>query len=541
MADERASLRKPDVVDRQAAAVAAAARPMSVARTLQQRLGNRGTQVLAAQVVARSNTPGVVPDSRIMRKKGTRTADDGPRSFTISVRWHGDAGDFFSAVVTAIARKTGIPEAALFQPCYAPAHRVHSEMEVEAGSRRKRSVRIDVALEYNADVFPSVNGLSLAPNAVKPGARPEAEKPPPPAKPADEAIPPNETPAQRLDRQTATTVRVLAGVVSDADREGYASVVITIEHTADEVSFDFEKREPKTARRSGTTPVSAATVAREHMKPLVDAALMGEGSYRIEFARGAEGRFEFTRAQRIEKAPPPGPGKTEREMLDEMGIPDRKKIYADIFKETERELKEAGVMVASFAIEQLVLYVAGGLLLRGLGLLGRAAARGFPHLLRALQFGQKATVARALGTLVESEASEFAALMNRVQKGGSLSKAELTRLGELTTKVEAAIASDVPSLRVIGRIKESPRLVKEAESINEVAQREVDALLEQYLAGNTNPGIGTKALSGDIKYLRGHNGGRLFFRENAEGYLEILGKADKSNESAVINTLLKLY
>jgi hypothetical protein len=72
MADERASLRKPAVAERRAAATrtnpfAATARP--VARALQQRLGNRGTQAIASRIVARSgalsaaqtNTAGIGP------------------------------------------------------------------------------------------------------------------------------------------------------------------------------------------------------------------------------------------------------------------------------------------------------------------------------------------------------------------------------------------------------------------------------------------------------------------------------------------------
>lgn len=65
MADEHASLRKPAVAERRAAVaprinpVAAVARPMPAARTLQQRLGNRGTQAFAARAVARSAAPGI--------------------------------------------------------------------------------------------------------------------------------------------------------------------------------------------------------------------------------------------------------------------------------------------------------------------------------------------------------------------------------------------------------------------------------------------------------------------------------------------------
>lgn len=64
MAKEPASVRKPSVVERRQAVtprtptVAAAPRSIPAVRSLQQRLGNRGTQALAAQVVARSSAPG---------------------------------------------------------------------------------------------------------------------------------------------------------------------------------------------------------------------------------------------------------------------------------------------------------------------------------------------------------------------------------------------------------------------------------------------------------------------------------------------------
>jgi hypothetical protein len=66
MAKERAVLRKPAAAERRPAAVAAraASRPapshaMPPSRTLQQRLGNQGTQALAARAVARAAAPGM--------------------------------------------------------------------------------------------------------------------------------------------------------------------------------------------------------------------------------------------------------------------------------------------------------------------------------------------------------------------------------------------------------------------------------------------------------------------------------------------------
>lgn len=64
MAENRVPGRKPTATEQRPAAlsrtpaVTAAARPVAAARSLQQRLGNRGTQALAAQVAARSGRPG---------------------------------------------------------------------------------------------------------------------------------------------------------------------------------------------------------------------------------------------------------------------------------------------------------------------------------------------------------------------------------------------------------------------------------------------------------------------------------------------------
>lgn len=72
-------------------------------------------------------------------------------------------------------------------------------------------------------------------------------------------------------------------------------------------------------------------------------------------------------------------------------------------------------------------------------------------------------------------------------------------------------------------------------------QRDLDNLFSQLSNGNMNPGIGSKALAGtDVTYARGANGGRLFFR-NADGGIQIVGKADKGNESKVIGRLMQLY
>jgi hypothetical protein len=89
-------------------------------------------------------------------------------------------------------------------------------------------------------------------------------------------------------------------------------------------------------------------------------------------------------------------------------------------------------------------------------------------------------------------------------------------------------------------IKNDSSLVKEAQKLNGRVQDEVNNLVSEYVKGNMNPGLGSKHLFGDIYYLRGRNGGRVFYR-TADGVMDILGKASKANEQKVINILKSLY
>ncbi|MEU8702627.1 Hint domain-containing protein [Streptomyces sp. NPDC048680] len=101
--------------------------------------------------------------------------------------------------------------------------------------------------------------------------------------------------------------------------------------------------------------------------------------------------------------------------------------------------------------------------------------------------------------------------------------------------------SDCPKMSSV--IDEDPALVKAAQQAgkNQDVQRDLDNLFEQLSRGNMNPGRGSKALTGtDVTYARGRNGGRLFFR-NVDGGIQVVGKADKGNESKVIARLKQLY
>jgi len=96
------------------------------------------------------------------------------------------------------------------------------------------------------------------------------------------------------------------------------------------------------------------------------------------------------------------------------------------------------------------------------------------------------------------------------------------------------------SLRSI--IKEDNGLVREAEDAgnNQRVQVEIDHLTGELSKGNTNAGLGTSKLFGNISYLRGRNGARVFYRPAGEGY-EILAKSSKDNEPQVINKLIDRY
>ena len=96
--------------------------------------------------------------------------------------------------------------------------------------------------------------------------------------------------------------------------------------------------------------------------------------------------------------------------------------------------------------------------------------------------------------------------------------------------------------KAASKIGENNNLVKEAEKAgkNQQVQNEMNHLINEFLSGNSNPGIGSKNLFKDICYLRGRNGGRVFYRMT-NGIMEILEKANKGNEQNVINILKKLY
>ena len=100
----------------------------------------------------------------------------------------------------------------------------------------------------------------------------------------------------------------------------------------------------------------------------------------------------------------------------------------------------------------------------------------------------------------------------------------------------------VHNYEVKSLIGDSPALSREAEKAgkNVKVQNEINDLINKFLSGNENPGIGSKNLFKDICYLRGREGARVFYRIK-DGIMEILGKASKANEQQVINIIKKLF
>ena len=95
-------------------------------------------------------------------------------------------------------------------------------------------------------------------------------------------------------------------------------------------------------------------------------------------------------------------------------------------------------------------------------------------------------------------------------------------------------------IEVSSRIKESPRLVKEAETAGRSHQESLDRLVEQLRAGNSNPGIGTKPIGSGLSEARARDGARVYFRTSDTG-IEILGKSNKANQEAVIREVQRNF
>ncbi|MCG8347875.1 MAG: hypothetical protein MI924_08865 [Chloroflexales bacterium] len=97
--------------------------------------------------------------------------------------------------------------------------------------------------------------------------------------------------------------------------------------------------------------------------------------------------------------------------------------------------------------------------------------------------------------------------------------------------------------KIRSTVKEGPpSLLRNARSLTKNQRETANDLVERFLNGNANPGIGTQTLTGtDVFYLRARDGTRVFMRKVGDDAYEIVGYANKHNEADVIKTLLRLY
>ncbi|MAG77938.1 hypothetical protein CL616_01085 [archaeon] len=96
---------------------------------------------------------------------------------------------------------------------------------------------------------------------------------------------------------------------------------------------------------------------------------------------------------------------------------------------------------------------------------------------------------------------------------------------------------------ILKSIRKYDSLVTQAKvaTRNQKIQRDVDHLTKELDKGNFQAGLGRKKLFGDIFYLRGRNGGRLFYRRIGEDTYEIIAIASKVNEETVINLIERYF
>lgn len=94
-------------------------------------------------------------------------------------------------------------------------------------------------------------------------------------------------------------------------------------------------------------------------------------------------------------------------------------------------------------------------------------------------------------------------------------------------------------------LESHPRLLRLAEEArkNERVKRELDHLKKELGKGNLEAGLGHPGhIHGTpVSYLRGRNGGRLYFRRTQHGY-EIVGESGKErNQDQVIRALEETF
>jgi RHS repeat-associated protein len=131
--------------------------------------------------------------------------------------------------------------------------------------------------------------------------------------------------------------------------------------------------------------------------------------------------------------------------------------------------------------------------------------------------------------------------------GGLLAKGLLHSDDAVDTAIRLpkSLGADA-AIRVTSSVGKSSYATRLASGLGDAVQKDVDHLVGQLVAGNANPGIGTRALGGGFFELRGRAGGRVIVKQTDAGSFDIVGKfqghakGDKAN-SATIQKLIDDY
>jgi hypothetical protein len=367
------------------------------------------------------------------------------RQGVVSVRWSEDRVEFTHRLSAVVARSLRVDAQVLLTPLLTSAAVSDFHVAHARGGKHKEGARLNVqvGLDYlNPGKWEaSVSGIAVSdPVSGTPGKETEPTKPEP--SPDRHQPKPNETLADRLARQSMTSAEVMGRVVARADERGLSGVGFVVAFTGKEIEpRRMETMGPVQPHQSGTMRLSAQ-MAEASLRQDIDSLVMGgPGEMVIQFKRDERGIMHLQKWERRPLPPTPKPGtskpRTEREMLDEYGIPDPKKMWTEIGQKWEAEVKDAGMMVLTFALTEIATWFIGGAILK---ILGRGLTK-LPRLYRAIRGKQVQAIEEGLARLGKSEADELGHLMERAKRGEQLSAGETKRLEELAGRLDEAMGS----------------------------------------------------------------------------------------------------
>jgi hypothetical protein len=416
---------------------------------LQRTVGNTGVQrLLEAPEEAVVDTQRS-PMARVSQSSVQRSPDgkkSGQRQATITVRWSEDDVDFFHNVVNAVSRQLGIERELLFQPMHDPAIEFHRDHDPNPKFREGDRIHVQVSLVHsNPGKWESAVGsvtLSDPPSAA-PAAQPAPQK-------AKHQPQPGETDDQRLSRQTEMSVEIMSGLTAEADNYGYSGITFVIAYTGKEIEpRHMEKLGPQKQLQAGTGRITTG-IAEKSIRNAVGLLVQGgPGEMAIEFNRDGRGVMHYQKWERRALPPTPKGGsykpRTEREMLDEYGIPDPQKQWAEIHAKWVAELKDAAIMVGTFALTEIVTWIIAGALLK---IAGKILFR-LPNLYRLIRASRGKAIEDGLAKLAKGEVEEFGRLLKAGDSGATLDAAQTARVEELAQKLENVLAPAVVEEKVV--------------------------------------------------------------------------------------------